>query len=130
MRAGLLALALVAPLLFPTNLPPGTHEILPGVTVVRFESGHDVVQLERTGGAPAVLEALRHANVGRIDLLVVPNGSRQSGRLVRTISTRFDVADIWAPPNHNIPGARVVGDDPVTILEEAMPSSSHGERAR
>lgn len=130
MRAGLFMLALVAPVLFPSNLPPGTHEILPGVTVVRFDSGHDVVQLERSGGASAVLEALRHANVGRIDLLVVPDGSRQTGRLVHTISTRFEVADTWAPPNHNIPGARVVGDDPVAIFERAMPSSSHGERAR
>ncbi|RZV43801.1 MAG: ComEC/Rec2 family competence protein [Acidimicrobiales bacterium] len=129
-RAGLVVLALLMPLAFPTSLAPGTHELLPGLTLIRFESGMDVVHLERTTGASSVLAELRHANTGRIDLLVVADGSRQAGRLVRTITDRFDVVEIWAPPAHNIPGARVVADEPMAILERAMPSSSDGERAR
>ena len=103
----LMASAVAAPLLLSPSLAGGHHHLVDGVELVRSSAGHDVVILERSGGVESVLESLRVARVGRIDLLVSRRGDRGAGAVVRAVRTRFAVVEIWAPPMHNIPGARV-----------------------
>ena len=105
--ATLVGLSVAVPLLAAPALPEGRHRLAPGLELVRSRTGADVVVLERSGGAASTLEALRQARVGRIDLLVTVRGDRGAGRLVRVIDRRHDVTDVWAPPDHEVPAARV-----------------------
>jgi competence protein ComEC len=103
----LCTLALLVPLVGTPALEPGQHELADGVVLVRSETHHDVLIVDRTNGVEDVLEAIREARIGRIDLLLVPSGSRSAGRLTRTLAERFEITDIWAPAEHQVPGARL-----------------------
>ncbi len=112
---GLAVAALVVPLLFSPTVPAGRHRLIAGVELNRSSAGHDVVVLDRSFGIERVLESLRTARVGRIDLLVSERGDRPAGRLVRAVAGRHRVTDIWAPPGHQVPGARVYPEFPVVV---------------
>ncbi len=105
---GVLIGTVVITFVTPRQLSVGHHRLLDGVEVVRAESGHDVVLLR---GAPRVQEtiaALRQARLGTIDVVVAEEGSRDVGRLVRLLSKRFEITEIWGPVNHEVPGALTV----------------------
>lgn len=108
----LLLVAIVPTFVAPAPLPPGQHRLVDGVTVARSADGHDVVIVSSSARPGDLIESLREARLGRIDLLIAESGSRKSGRLIALVSRRFDVIDIWAPDGHQVPGARVV--DPIT----------------
>ena len=103
-----LVVALGVPLLTPRPLPVGHHQFRDGLSVVRHDSGADVVVLTDPRDAEGVLASLRKARLGRIDLVVAVTGSRDDGRVVRAIDERYDLVDIWAPPGHQVPNARAV----------------------
>ena len=103
-----LVVALGVPLLTPRPLPVGHHQFGDGLSVVRHDSGADVVVLTDPRDAEGVLASLRKARLGRIDLVVAVTGSRDDGRVVRAIDERYDLVDIWAPLGHQVPNARAV----------------------
>lgn len=92
----------------PKPLPPGRHSLADGVEVVRSTRGHDIVILAPSAQGDELIESLRHARLGRIDLVIATSGSRPMGRLVSLLDRRFAVVDIWAPAGHQVPLARVV----------------------
>lgn len=92
----------------PKPLPPGRHSLVDGVEVVRSTGGHDIVILKPSAQGDELIESLRHARLGRIDLVIATSGSRPMGRLVSLLDRRFSVVDIWAPAGHQVPSARVV----------------------
>ncbi len=100
--------AVLPTLIVPKPLPPGHHVLVEGVSVARSVSGHDVVVINGSARPGDVIDALRRANLGRIDLVVADGGSRSVGRVVSLVDRRFDVVDIWAPVGHQVPRGRVV----------------------
>lgn len=120
---GVLVGTVVVTFISPRQLPPGHHRLLDGLEVVRAESGHDVVLLRSAPRQEDALAVVRQARLGTIDLLVAEVGSRDVGRLVKILSTRFDVIEIWAPANHEVPGAKTV-DPPVGAVGSVAISTS------
>ena len=106
--ASLVGVVFASMFLVPLPLPAGQHVLADGLTVARSQSGHDVVLLGARADSADVVEVLRHARLGRIDLVIATTGSRTEGRVVAIIDRRFDVVDVWAPSGHQVPGARVV----------------------
>ena len=103
-----LVVALVLPFLAPKGLEPGTHTLRSGAVVVRSAQGHDVLIIDGSLRSTEVIESIRTARLGRIDLVISTDGSRSAGGLVRLLADRFDVSEIWAPLGHEIPGARAM----------------------
>lgn len=101
----LVALSLGIPLLTPSPLAPGVHQLSPEIVIARSPEGHDFVVLQGNVRLDDALEQLRISRTGRIDLLVSTSGSRRMGLIVRVLSERFEVGTIWAPIGHAIPGA-------------------------
>ena len=106
--AALVGAVLASTFLAPLPLPAGQHVLADGLTVARSQSGHDVVIVGSRADPADVVEALRHARLGRIDLVIATSGSRATGSVVAIIDRRFEVVDVWAPAGHQVPGARVV----------------------
>ena len=106
----IIATALIVPVVVPAPLTPGSHILVPGLSIHRHPSGVDVVLVERYVAEDEAIGRIRRARVGRIELIVALSGSRQVGRLVSSITARNNVLDIWAPPGHQVPGARTVED--------------------
>ncbi len=102
---GLLIVSVAIPLLVPRPLGPGVHRLSTEVTVARSVEGHDLVVLDAGADVSDTLEQLRTSRLGRIDLLIATNGSRQTGFVVHTLSNQFEITTIWAPPGHSVPGA-------------------------
>ena len=108
LMGGVVLATIVVMFAAPRQLRVGSHRLLDGLDVIRSESGHDVVIVHKAQRPEAALEALRQARLGSIDLVVAEVGTRDVGRLVHLFNTRFDVAEIWAPANHEVPGATTV----------------------
>ena len=106
--ASLVGVVVASMFLVPLPLPAGQHVLADGLTVARSQSGDDVVIVGARADSADVVEALRHARLGRIDLVIATTGSRTEGRVVAIIDRRFDVVDVWAPAGHQVPRARVV----------------------
>ena len=104
----LIMLSVTIPLAVPRELGIGHHRIADGLTVHRHPSGVDLVVLTEALDPEAALQALRLARLGRVELLISSDGSRNRGPVVRAITQRHEVLDVWAPPGHQIPGARTV----------------------
>ena len=105
LASGAVVLALV-PFVSPRTLQPGRHRLTAGIEVVRSSGGHDVLIVSDGARVDMSLAALRQARLGHIDLTIVLDGSRDSGRLIRVLRDRFGLGEIWAPPDHDIPGGR------------------------
>ena len=104
----IVVLSLAAPLVTPRPLLVGHHQFGDGLSVLRHQSGADLVVLNGARDPEDVLASLRRARLGRIDLVVAVSGSRNDGRVVRAIDERYDLVDIWAPSGHQVPNARTV----------------------
>ena len=104
-------LSIGLPVLTPRQLPAGEHHLADAVTVVRSSDGHDVVLIGANARSDDLIESLRQARLGRIDLVIAETGGRDVGRSVALVRTRFSVTEIWAPTGHQVPGARTV--DPI-----------------
>lgn len=106
--AAIATAAVASVLIAPRPLPPGEHVLASGVTVARSVEQHDVLIIGADARADELVEVVRQARLGRIDLVIAEGGSRTVGQLVALIDRRFEVTDIWAPNGHQVPGARVV----------------------
>ena len=104
----IVALALLVPIVSPRSLPAGHHVLVDGLSVHRQPTGADLVVVSGTVDPQDGLRALRRARLGRIDLVVSVDGSRLGGVMVRSITQTHEVLDVWAPPGHQVPGARTV----------------------
>ena len=102
------ALAVALPVIAPARLGSGQHELIAGLSLHRHPSGVDVLVVEHTVDDEEALGVLRRARLGRIELLVSLDGSRNVGRSISSIAVRHELLDIWAPPGHQVPGARTV----------------------
>ncbi len=111
----------------PKPLPPGRHWLAEGVEVVRSAGGHDIVILEPSARGDELIESLRHARLGRIDLVIATSGSRPTGRLVSLLDRRFSVVDIWAPAGHQVPMGRVVEPFAGRVGQLLISESSEGD---
>lgn len=100
--------AIAGPLVVPRALPEGSHQLAQGVAVVRSSEGHDVLLIGADARGDELIEAVRHARLGRIDLVIATSGTRTVGVLVALVHERFDVVDTWAPAGHQVPLARAV----------------------
>jgi ComEC/Rec2-related protein len=69
--------------------------------------GTSIALVDGTADAVRSLEALRRAGVRHIDLLVAVNGGRTTAEVVRALGTRYPIGERWAPPGHQVRGARV-----------------------
>ena len=105
---GFIVLSLVIPIAVPRELAIGHHRIAEGLTVHRHPTGVDLVVIGEAVDHETALQALRLARLGRVDLVVSNDGSRSAGPVVLAITQRHEVLDVWAPPGHQIPGARTV----------------------
>lgn len=94
-------------------VPEGTTPI--GAGVVLHHDGLVVVELDDPRRPRDVLEALRHAGVRRIDLVIATDGDRADADAVVAIVARFGPVDVAAPPFHRVPSARSV--HPGTVVQ-------------
>ena len=122
-----MAVALVSPLLTPRQLPPGQHVLTRGVTAARSVDGHDVLMIDGSARPDDLIEAVRQARLGRIDLVIATSGSRSAGALVALVHERFEVTDTWAPAGHQVPQARVVEPIEGTIGSLVLVEDVNGE---
>lgn len=106
--AVLVVVAVLSPLITPRQLPAGNHVLAPGVSVARSSFGHDVLVIGPEATGEDLVQAVRQARLGRIDLVIATSGARPVGVLVALVQERFEVVDTWAPLGHHVPGARVV----------------------
>ena len=104
----LIVLSTASVVVAPAPLASGVHSLTPGIEVARSDAGYDVMILDGPVSAADALAAVRTARLGRIDLLIARDGGRRSGRVVSVLAQRFEIAEVWAPPNHQVPGARSV----------------------
>ncbi|MEM9466801.1 MAG: ComEC/Rec2 family competence protein [Actinomycetota bacterium] len=99
-------------------LEPGSVAI--GAGLVVHNHGSVVVELDDPHRPRDVLEALRHAGVRRIDLIVATDGDRADAEAVIAIRTRFGDVEIAAPPLHRVPDGHAV--HPGTVLQAGVVS--------
>ena len=94
--AAVVLVVLLAPAVVLAASPASSAVLGDGVVVWRDESV-TVVELGAASRPPEVLAGLRGANVGRIDVLVVPRSSFANASLVGWIRSQRDVTAVWAP---------------------------------
>lgn len=128
-RLGVVLVVLVvgSVLVVPRSLGPGVYELGEGVTVARSSELFDVVVLDAGVRVDDVLEQLRTARLGRIDLLIARSGGRQVGVVVHVLDERFEIETIWAPPGHQVPGAHTVEDMTAVLGSLAIVEQPNGE---
>ena len=65
-----------------------------------------VVELPSSGAPERLLEDLRRADVGRIDVVLASRGTRSQGRMVAALHDRHAVSLVLAPAHHQVVTAR------------------------
>ena len=89
------------------RLEPGATAAGAGVVIHR-EGAAVVVELDDPHRPRDVLEAIRHAGVRRIDVVVTTDGDRADADAVVALRARFGDLEIFAPPMHRVPGVSSV----------------------
>lgn len=75
--------------------------------VLHVDDGATVVLLDRGVRAPALLDGLRRAGVGRIDVVVALDGGREVAEVVALLARRSSPRLVLAPAGHRIPGGSI-----------------------
>ena len=103
-----LATALLVPAVALRTADPPFHSVLgSGVEVWRHQ--HTVVVvLGPSRSTERLLEDLRRAGVGAVDLAVADRGTKSQRDQIRSLQERMHVGTIIAPPGHRIGGAKTV----------------------
>jgi competence protein ComEC len=102
----LASVAIVASLATPATVPPGISN-LKTATVLSGPNGVTVF-LPNTVRQRQILEDLRLAGVTEINTLAVANGDAGAARAVTALRSRFPDLAVFAPPLHQVPGARTL----------------------
>ena len=77
----------------------------PLADIWRLDTGAEpmvVVQLPSSGSPERLLEDLRRADVGRIDVVLAHRGNRSQGRMVAALHDRHAVSLVLAPAHHQV----------------------------
>ncbi len=106
--------------------PPSPRPDAIGAGLVVHSLGPVVVQLDDPHRPRDVLEALRHAGVRRIDVVIASDGDRADADAVVALRSRFGDVDVYAPPMHRVPTASsihpgtavVVGSQRIDVVTE------------
>ena len=125
--AVIVAAAVAGPLVTPPQLPTGNHDLVPGVSISRSSLGHDVLIIGPEANGEDLVQAVRQARLGRIDLVIATSGTRTVGVMVALVQQRFDVVDTWAPSGHQVPRARVVEPISGSVGSLRIEQNSAGE---
>ncbi len=106
--AAALATALLVPAVALRVSDPPFHTVLDsGVEVWRVHNT-TVIALGSNRSTERMLEDLRRAGVGAVDLAVADRGTRAQRDQIRSLHERIWVGTIIAPPGHRIGGAKTV----------------------
>lgn len=106
--AASLAAALLLPALALRVSDPPFHAVLDSGVEVWREHNTTVVALGSNRSTERLLEDLRRAGVGAIDLVVADRGTRAQRDQVIALQERMWVGAVVAPPGHRIGGATTV----------------------
>ena len=106
------ALGLTAALLLPSVAlrisDPAFHTVVDSGAEIWRHNHAVVIVLGPNRSTERLLEDLRRAGVGAVDLVVADRGTRAQRDQVRSLSERMWVGAVVAPPAHRIGGARTV----------------------
>jgi competence protein ComEC len=102
----LIALVLITPALTLRQATAAGDTVAPGVQLWRRDAV-TVVILAAQARAPDTLEALRHAGVRHVDLLVARSGGANAAEVVNALDDRYGIDLVWAPIGHRVRGATV-----------------------
>ncbi len=103
-----LALALLWPAFAVRVSEPPLHSVLESGLEVWRDNPVVVVMLGPNRSAERLLEDLRRADVGAVDLVVADRGTRLQGEQIRAMQERMYVGAVVAPPGHRVGGANTV----------------------
>lgn len=103
-----LAIALLVPAVALRTADPPFHTVLDSGVEVWRHHHTVVVTLGPNRSTERLLEDLRRAGVGAVDLAVADRGTRAQRDQIRSLQERMHVGTIIAPPAHRIGGARTV----------------------
>lgn len=103
-----LAIALLLPAVVLRASDPPFHAVLESGVEVWREPQTVVVILGANRSTERLLEDLRRAGVGAVDLVVADRGTRAQRDQIRSLSERMRVGAVVAPPGHRVGGAKTV----------------------
>ncbi len=103
-----LAAALLVPAVALRTADPPFHTVLDSGVEVWRHHHTVVVVLGPNRSTERLLEDLRRAGVGAVDLAVADRGTRAQRDQIRSLQERMHIGTIIAPPTHRIGGARTV----------------------
>ncbi len=106
--AASLAVALLVPAVALRVSDPPFHTVLDSGVEVWREDRIVVIALGSNRSTERLLEDLRRAGVGAIDLAVADRGTRAQRDQVRSLQERMWVGTVIAPPGHRVGGAKTV----------------------
>ena len=106
--AATLAIALLVPAVALRVSDPPFHTVLDSGVEVWREHQTVVIALGSNRSTERLLEDLRRAGVGAVDLAVVDRGTRAQRDQVRSLQERMWVGAVVAPPGHRIGAAATV----------------------
>lgn len=101
----LCALALVHPAV--ALRTPDPFLLLTDGSRVHVRGGAVVAELDLGARPDAVLEGLRRAGIGHVDVVVALHGGRDVAEAVAAIRQRHEPRLVLAPPGHRVPGGSV-----------------------
>ena len=103
-----LAVALLLPAVALRISDPPFHTVLDSGVEVWREHQAVVVALGTNRSTERLLEDLRRAGVGVVDLVVADRGNRAQRDQIRSLSERMWVGAVVAPPGHRVGGAATI----------------------
>ena len=106
--AATLAMALLVPAVALRVSDPPFHTVLDSGVEVWREHQTVVIALGSNRSTERLLEDLRRAGVGAVDLAVVDRGTRAQRDQIRSLQERMWVGAVVAPPGHRIGAAATV----------------------
>ena len=106
--ASALAIALLVPAVALRISDPPFHTVLESGVEVWREQQTVVIALASNRSTERLLEDLRRAGVGAVDLAVADRGTRAQRDQIRSLKERMWVGAVIAPPGHRIGGATTV----------------------
>ena len=106
--AATLAIALLVPAVALRVSDPPFHTVLDSGVEVWREHQTVVIALGSNRSTERLLEDLRRAGVGAVDLAVVDRGTRAQRDQIRSLQERMWVGAVVAPPGHRIGAAATV----------------------
>ncbi|MCY4273177.1 MAG: ComEC/Rec2 family competence protein, partial [bacterium] len=127
--AAVLAVVLLAPAVALRIADPPFHAVLDSGAEVWRHRQATVVMLGSNRSTERLLEDLRRAGVGAVDLVIADRGTRSQRNQVLALKERIWVGAVIAPPGHRIGGAVAIrAGQQVLIADLVVEVRSHDPR--